>query len=211
MPNVVIFDLDGTLIDSRKDLTTAINLTRNYYKLPPLELATVCDFVGNGVRKLMERSLAKTGINIDDALPHMKKFYEEHFIDETVLYPGVVDGLRKLNASGLKLAVITNKPSQAAKLLLNKLEVDKYFDEIMGDGCGYPLKPAPDALLYFVDKWQADPKKSWMVGDHYTDLEAGNLAGLACCWASYGFGDTRDLKYNLKVESFSEFVDAAIG
>lgn len=208
MANVVIFDLDGTLIDSRKDLTTAVNLTRNYYDLPPLTLATVCGFIGNGVRKLMERSLSDTEIDVNDALPRMKQFYQAHFVDETVLYPGVLDGLHKLNTAGLKLAVITNKPDQAAKLLLNRLGVDKYFDEIMGDGCGHPLKPAPDALLHFVDKWQADPNKSWMVGDHYTDLQAGNLAGLCCCWASYGFGDTHGHQYHLEAKSFSEFVDA---
>ncbi len=206
MPQVIIFDLDGTLIDSRKDLTKAINLTREYYKLPPLDLDTVCGFIGNGARKLVKRSFKGTGVDIDDALPRNKKYYMEHIADETVLYPGVREGLQELVGTGRKLAVITNKPDEAAKLLLEKLDVAKYFDEIMGGGCGHPLKPEPDALLYFAEKWNADVKESWMVGDHYTDLESGTRAGMKCCWASYGFGDPKGLTYDLDAKSFAELV-----
>ena len=205
MPQVIIFDLDGTLIDSRKDLTTSVNLTRESYNLPPLSLETVCGFIGNGARKLIERSLPEN-INIDDAMPRMKKNYYEHLTDETKLYPGVLKGLQKLAATGRKLAVITNKPDEAAKIVLKELGIDRYFDEIMGGGCGHPLKPEPDALLYFAAKWNADAGKSWMVGDHYTDLEAGKRAGMQCCWASYGFGDPRDSTYELEAKSFTEFV-----
>jgi phosphoglycolate phosphatase len=122
------------------------------------------------------------------------------------LYPEVREGLQELVATGRKLAVITNKPDEAAKLLLEKLDVAKYFDEIMGGGCGHPLKPEPDALLYFAKKWNADVKKCWMVGDHYTDLESGARAGMKCCWASYGFGDPKGLTYDLDAKSFAELV-----
>ena len=206
--NVIIFDLDGTLIDSRKDLTKAVNLTRAVYELSPLSLETVCGFIGNGARKLIERSLRGDNVDIDDALPRMKKFYNEHLTDETELYPGVADGLRKLHIDGWKLAVITNKPDESAKIILKELGVAKYLDEIMGGGCGHPLKPEPDALLYFANKWNAEPSASWMVGDHYTDLEAGGRAGMKCCWASYGFGDPRGHACDLKVKSFAEFVAA---
>ena len=209
MPNVIIFDLDGTLIDSRKDLTKGINLTREYYNLPPLDLDTVCGFIGNGARKLVERSFAGTGVDIEDALPRNKKNYMAHLADETKLYSGVLEGLEELFAADWKMAVITNKPDEAAKALLKKLDVDKYFDEIMGGGCGHPLKPESDALLYFAEKWNAEPAQSWMVGDHYTDLEAGKRAGMQRCWASYGFGDPRGLEYDFEAKSFAEFVNAA--
>ncbi|MCK4983828.1 MAG: HAD-IIIA family hydrolase [Victivallaceae bacterium] len=204
MPQVIIFDLDGTLIDSRQDLTTAVNLTREFYNLPPLSLETVCSYIGNGARKLIERSLPEN-INIEDALPIMKKHYYAHLTDETKLYPGVLEGLQKLVATGRKLAVITNKPDAAAKIVLKELGIAEYFDEIMGGGCGHPLKPEPDALLYFAKKWNADVEKSWMVGDHYTDLESGARAGMKCCWASYGFGDPKGLAYDLDAKSFAEF------
>jgi len=207
MSQVIIFDLDGTLIDSRKDLTKAVNLTRAHYKLLPLSLETVCGFIGNGARKLIERSLPEN-IDIDDAMPIMKKFYYAHMTDETKLYPGVLEGLEKLVASGRKLAVITNKPDKAAKIVLKELGVAKYFDEIMGGGCGHPLKPEPDALLYFVKKWNADIKASWMVGDHYTDLESGARAGMKCCWASYGFGDPKGLAYDFNAKSFAELANS---
>jgi phosphoglycolate phosphatase len=205
MSQVIIFDLDGTLIDSRQDLTTAVNLTRAYYRLEPLSLETVCSYIGNGARKLIERSLPED-IYIDDAVPIMKRFYYAHFTDETRLYPGVKEGLQKLIDTGRKLAVITNKPNEAAKIVLEKLGVDKYFDEIIGGGGGHPLKPEPDALLYFANKWNANVKESWMVGDHYTDLESGARAGMKCCWASYGFGDPKGHKYDLDAKSFADFV-----
>jgi phosphoglycolate phosphatase len=186
-------------------LTTAVNLTRDYYRLEPLSLETVCSYIGNGARKLIERSLPED-IHIDEALPIMKRFYYAHLTDETRLYPGVQEGLQKLIDTGRKLAVITNKPDEAAKIILEKLGVAKYFDEIMGGGSGYPLKPEPDALLYFAKKWNADVKDSWMVGDHYTDLESGARAGMKCCWASYGFGDPKGLAYELDAKSFTEFV-----
>ncbi|MDD5697360.1 MAG: HAD-IA family hydrolase [Victivallaceae bacterium] len=208
MPQVIIFDLDGTLIDSRRDLTTAVNLTREFYRLPPLPLETVCGYIGNGARKLIERSLRGEKIDIDDALPRMKQFYLEHLTDATELYPGVAEGLRTLTASGWKLAVITNKPDESAKLLLNRLDAARYFDEIMGGGGGYPLKPEPEALLHFAAKWRADVTRSWMVGDHYTDMEAGTRAGMKRCWASYGFGDPRGLTYDLEAKSFAGFVAA---
>ena len=204
MPQVIIFDLDGTLIDSRQDLTTAVNLTRAYYNLEPLSMETVCSYIGNGTRNLIERSLPED-IDIDEALPIMKRFYYAHLTDETILYPGVQEGLKKLTATGRKLAVITNKPDEAAKIVLEKLGVDKYFDEIIGGGGGHPLKPEPDALLYFAKKWNADLKESWMVGDHYTDLESGTRAGMKCCWASYGFGDPKGFAYDFNAKSFAEF------
>ena len=205
MSQVIIFDLDGTLIDSRQDLTTAVNLTREYYNLPPLALETVCGYIGNGARKLLERSLPKD-IDVDEATPHMKKFYYAHLTDQTKLYQGVAEGLQELAATGRKLAVITNKPDEAAKIVLRELGVAQYFDEIMGGGCGHPLKPEPDALLYFAKKWDADVKESWMVGDHYTDLESGARAGMKCCWASYGFGDPKGLDYDFDAKSFADFV-----
>lgn len=202
---VIIFDLDGTLIDSRRDLTKAVNLTRAHYNLLPLSMETVCGYIGNGARRLLERSLKDTWIDVDEAMPHMKEFYYAHLVDETRLYPGVAEGLKKLFKTGIKLAVITNKPDGAAKIVLQELGVAEYFDEIMGGGCGHPLKPEPDALLYFAEKWNADIKESWMVGDHYTDLEAGARAGMKRCWTSYGFGDPKGLPYDFEAKSFSDF------
>jgi len=205
MPQVIIFDLDGTLVDSRQDLTTAVNLTRATYDLSPLSMDTVTSYIGNGARKLIERAMPEDS-DIDEATRRMKKFYYAHLTDETKLYPGVLEGLQKLISTGRKLAVITNKPDEAAKIVLEKLGVSEYFDEIMGGGCGHPLKPEPDALLYFAKKWNADVKESWMVGDHYTDLESGARAGMKCCWASYGFGDQKGLSYSLDAKSFADFV-----
>ncbi len=210
MTKAVIFDLDGTLIDSRKDLTKSVNLMRAHYGLEPLSLDTVCVFIGNGVRKLAERSLRDTGVDVEEALPIMKKFYLAHMNDATELYSGVKDGLQLLTDEGIQCGVITNKPHEAAETLLANLGVAHYFKEIMGGGDRFPLKPEPDALLHFIKACSANADCSWMVGDHYTDMEAGRRAGLKRCWAAYGFGDPREEQYDFKADSFMSFAEKCL-
>ena len=206
-PNVLIaFDLDGTLIDSRRDLADAVNRTRASYGLPPLPLELVVSFVGNGIVKLVERALDGAGVDLQEAVARQKKFYSEHLLDYTRLYDGVLTGLAELAAAGYRLAVLTNKPAAAARSILKSLKAADYFDEIAGGDSGYPLKPDPAALLVFLKKYGCRAADSWMVGDHYTDLEAGRLAGMRRALALYGFGSPKDEVPDLKVESFMELV-----
>ena len=171
MSGVIICDLDGTLIDSRKDLATGVNLMRAEYSLSPLDLPTITDFVGNGARKLGERALEGVDVDIEEALLLMKKHYGAHMFDETIVYPTVEEGLLLLKDKGYKLAVATNKPQEPCEKILNHLEIGKYFDIILGASQRYALKSDPAMLLGAIDETNSDINKSWMVGDNYTDLE----------------------------------------
>lgn len=203
----IIFDLDGTLIDSRRDIASAVNMMRKGLGLGPLPLETVVSCVGNGAKALVERALAGEPPSL---LPRahelMKESYRANLVVETSLYPGVSGGLRALKSSGWSLAVISNKPAEFCREILARLDVGAFFACVIGGGPEFPLKPEPDALLHVLAETASKPESSWVMGDNYTDLESGRRASMRTCYASYGFGDPKGSPYDLKVASFMEFV-----
>lgn len=207
MVELVVFDLDGTLIDSRRDLAGAVNYMRGTMGLEPLSEKRVVSFIGNGLNSLVRRSVADAEIDFDTALARMKKFYSEHLVQSTVLYPGVESGLKELRDSGMLLAVVTNKATSLAVTILEKLGIAGCFCEIIGGDGEYPLKPAPDALLGLQKKYNFKSGNCWMVGDHYTDMEAGRRASWRRILVTYGFGEAREETPDYTVGSFAEFVN----
>lgn len=207
MTALIIFDLDGTLVDASRDLTLSVNLTREEFKLPPLSIDTVMSYLGNGARKLVERSFEGSFVDIDEALEIYTKTYAKNVLHDPQLYDGVVDGIAKLKEAGYKLAVITNKSTKMAEEILTHLKISENFESVVGDGSGFPLKPEPDALIHMVEETGCKSKRSWIVGDHYTDLKAGRKAGLKRCFCTYGFGHSREEDYDFKADTFTEFID----
>lgn len=211
MLKLIVFDLDGTLIDSRHDLAGAVNYMRGSMGLEPLSAERVVSFVGNGIINLVRRSVADAEVDFDEALRRMKRYYADHLVDTTCLYPGVSAGLKELKESGITLAVLSNKPTAASAKILDRLGVAGFFSDIIGGDGNYPLKPEPDALLALQAKYGFDASSCWMFGDHYTDLEAARRAGFRRALARYGFGDPREEKFDFEVDSFGEFVIAVKG
>ncbi len=201
---LLIFDLDGTLIDSRADLTLAVNRTRESFGLAALAQEKVVGFIGNGAKLLVERSLADAPeVPLAEALGRMKRFYAEDPTAHTVLYDGAADSLRTLTERGVMLAVVTNKPEEPTVTILKRLGVLEYFDQVIGGG-RMALKPDPEALLHCLAACRERAEESWMIGDHYTDLEAGRRAGMRRAFAAWGFGDPRDESYERRLETFPE-------
>jgi len=175
---LLIFDLDGTLAETRQDLTTGINLMRAHYGLPSLDMEAVTGYIGDGVRKLVERSLEGADVDVDEALALDKKFYAEHMLDETALYPHVEEGLQTLSDNAL--AVLSNKPGDPTRIILKHLGVDHHFFRMLGGGDFPNLKPAPDGILALMEESGIAPENTWMIGDHHTDLEVAHNAGVKC-------------------------------
>ena len=208
-PNLMVFDLDGTLIDSMHDLAVAINFMRSQYGLPEVSIDTAKTFVGNGAKTLVRRALGDDReADFDEALRCYREYYAAHQLVYTKLYPGVAEGLDELRRNNVVPAVVTNKPSSDALAILKGLGVADKLAEIIGGDSGLPLKPEPDALLHVKERFGAE--KCWMVGDHYTDLEAGRRAGFFRVLARYGFGQPREEVPDMTVDSFSELVEAAL-
>ena len=207
MNRCVIFDLDGTLIDSRADIANAVNMTRRDFQLPPLPLETVVSYVGDGVRKLILRAFADTGADMEAAIQAMGIHYRENAVVKTTLYPGVAQGLEELYAHGWKLALVSNKPTELCRIIFRHFKLEPLFAEIIGGSSGFPLKPAPDALNHILHATDSDPAQSWVCGDNHTDLDAAKNAGMKSAFASYGFGTQDHAVYDKIIHSFSELTD----
>ena len=186
---LLMFDLDGTLIDSRLDICTAVNLLRANYDLPPLSVETVTRYVGDGIDKLVERSLRGYPVNIEKAVRECTEYYRRHLHDKTTLYPGVMDGLQRLRRAGYLLALISNKPAAACREILQHFKIEGLFVIVLGGGDTKHLKPHPEPLLATMSRLGAGPENSWMIGDHQTDLEAARRAGIRSGFIQCGMGE----------------------
>jgi phosphoglycolate phosphatase len=205
-PRLLIFDLDGTLVDSRADLAEGINHMRGHYGLEPLPLETIAGYIGNGVRKLVTRSLQGAEVDVDEALQINKDYYNAHLTVHTSLYEGVAEGIRQLAAAGHTLAVLTNKPGDPSRTILRHFGLEDAFLGIIGGGDIDGLKPEPDGILRFLELSGTAPEEAWMVGDHYTDLAVAENAGVQSAFVQYGFGEERGHKPTVYFASFSDLV-----
>ena len=189
---LVIFDLDGTLIHSLPDIAGAINEILADYGRPPLALDAVKEKVGDGPRKLLERAFPDFSPDkIDSANRRYLEIYEKHSGLTATLMPGVLpllDGLQ-----GKPLAVVTNKVTRFAIDNLEKLGIADRFFAVLGFDCGLPVKPAPDCLLHIAEAKKIKPSRSAMVGDGLPDIGAGKAAGMLSCAILGGYGDQQQL------------------
>ena len=205
-PQLFLFDLDGTLIDSRADLATAVNRMRALHALPPLPLEQVAGYVGDGIRVLAERALEGAPVDAELAAREVSAAYAEHLTDQTVPYPGVDAGLRALQAAGHRLGLSTNKPAAHARRLLEHFGWTPLFAVSLGGGDTPELKPSPLPLQEAMRRTGHGRKESWMIGDHHTDLEAGRRAGVRSIFLASGIGHPGTEKADLAFTDFSAFV-----
>jgi phosphoglycolate phosphatase len=189
MTRLVVFDLDGTLVDSSRDIASAVNaaLARVCPSTAPIPLDAILSFVGEGARILVERSLRHTGLGFssDEILPVYLECYAERLLDTTRLYPGIEEALDGL--TGPVLAVLTNKPGDLSRTILEGLGVAARFARVLGSGDVPARKPDPAGLLHLMAGVGASPGETWMVGDSATDVDAARAAGVRVAGVTWGF------------------------
>lgn len=207
-----LFDLDGTLIDSRADLALAVNLTRQDFGLPPRSEAEVIACVGEGMRLLIERAIPERPELWDAMVQRQRVNYLAHCLDNTTLYPGVLETLAALGAAGWHLGVVTNKPGTITGPILEGLGIARCFGAVVGGGDCPALKPDPAPLLQAAAQMGVTlDAADWMVGDNFTDLEAGRRMGMKRCFCRFGFGTLRGEDYDLAVDRMTDFLAAVRG
>ena len=211
MNKLVMFDLDGTLIDSVGGIVNSVNETRKKYGYAPLPAEKVASYTGDGARILLERCFAGEELPcpMNDLVKNMVDIYAAAPLVNTHLYPDVKESLDALKKAGYLLAVISNKPQQVSEKILAGLEIRQFFCENIGGG-SFPLKPAPDALLYLMGKYNIPKENAWMVGDNHTDINAAAAAGICSIFCRFGFGLQADTVPNYMINSFAELLSLLI-
>lgn len=206
----IVFDLDGTLVDSSPDLAAALNHTLVAMGRPTLPLADVVKMIGNGARMLLRRGLAATG-DVDDALvaeayPIFMAYYGGHLCDLTRPYPGIEAALDQLADMGGMLAVCTNKPEASARALIDALGWQGRFAAIVGGDTLTVLKPDPAPLNLAIER--AGGGAAAFVGDSIVDVETAKAAGVPSIAVSFGFADrpADQLGATATIDSFEELV-----
>jgi phosphoglycolate phosphatase len=192
-----VFDLDGTLVDSAKDLAESANAALSDVGRGPLSQQAVLGFVGQGVRRLVARCLAAAGgppEETDAVLAAFLRHYEEHLVDHTRLYGGVGETLAALCKDGAALSVLTNKPGPLARRLLLGLGVSERFFAIVGGGDGFAAKPDPAGARELMARSGVPSDRTLFVGDSHVDIETARAAGTPVCAVGWGFSARGDLE-----------------
>jgi phosphoglycolate phosphatase len=186
---LIVFDLDGTLIDSRQDLADAANALIAERGGSPLPVDAVTAMVGEGAALLVRRALTAAGLepDVDTALPRFLELYDDRLLAHTRVYPGTADVLDAL-ACHSTLAVLTNKPQRPTETILRGLNLHGYFDHVIGGDTPFGRKPDPSALHHLVAVTGSSRDESVLVGDSAIDVRTARAAGVRVCLVRYGFG-----------------------
>ncbi len=193
----VIFDLDGTLVNSIEDLADSANAVLAEYNFPTHDVESYKYRVGNGIRKLMERSLPHDKIDLlDEALDRFKQIYAQHNLDKTAPYNGIKELLNQLQSQHIKLGVCTNKHDEAAKDIIKILFGNNIFDEIIGDKAGLKRKPDPGKVLSIAAHWKLQPEQIAYLGDSGVDMQTAVNAQMLPVGVLWGFRKEDELLAN---------------
>lgn len=199
LPRLVMFDLDGTLVDSVPDLAAAVDRTLQQLGRQPAGIECVRDWVGNGARVLVRRALAGAveheQVAEADAEAALQLFYEAYADSHALsrVYPGVVASLDWLKQQGVELALITNKPERFVAPLLDEMGLGGYFRWIIGGDTLPQQKPDPAALLHVMQLASVEPAQALFIGDSRNDVMAAHAAGVTCVALSYGYNHGRPI------------------
>jgi phosphoglycolate phosphatase len=186
---LIAFDLDGTLIDSSRDLTNSVNELLGEHGAPALPIERVMKMIGEGAKVLIRRALAAAGIAEDPvAIARFLQIYDRRLLEHPQPYAGIIDVIRGAREHA-RVSVLTNKPGAPTEKILTGLGIRDLFDDVVGSDGEFPRKPNPAGLLALMHRARATPPRTLMVGDSRIDYETARNAAACCCVVAYGFTD----------------------
>lgn len=193
--NSVVFDLDGTLLDTLGDLRDSVNFTLEKNGLPKRTTEEIRSFVGNGIRLLIERSVPENTPSeiTDQCFSDFKEYYKDHSAILTKAYDGIIDLMNELKSKGVKIAVVSNKADFAVKTLMEDY-FSGLYDCAYGERAGVPRKPEPDSVFGAISEMGADAENTVYIGDSEVDVETSKNAKLPCIAVTWGFRDKEVLE-----------------
>ncbi|MDO9547920.1 MAG: HAD-IA family hydrolase [Candidatus Marinimicrobia bacterium] len=213
----ILFDLDGTLINSSRDIVTSVNLTLNHFGFNPIDHHKCVGFIGDGIRMLVKRAFAQVLFNdpesdldaelLNKADIEYRKIYSEHLLDTSLPYPDVNNTLIQL--TDLPMAVISNKAFIYTKQILEHFDLVRFFDPILGGDSLYQKKPDQAPLLHVANQYHISPYNCLMVGDSEKDIAAAQAAGMPVCAVTYGMRPKvilEDMNPDFLVDSFPDLL-----
>ena len=214
--SLVVFDLDGTLIDSAPDLCAAVDAALTEVGLPPHSVDAVRRMIGEGQRVLIERAVQRAGgsgqVDIDDVLRRFRRYYSEHLVVQTTLYPGAHDLLRSLaHEARLPLSLATNKPGSWARRIVEHFGLLPFFgsaERVLGEDDVGARKPDPRLLHTHCERLGIPPEQTLLVGDSAIDWQTAQRAGCQFAYCAFGFGDAETLA---QIRAGSSHAESALG
>ena len=192
--SAVIFDLDGTLMDTSAEICSALAATFRALGLATLDKPAVEAMIGKGVRVLVERALARVGaaaLPPEGVVDRFEAEYEAVVGADSALYPGAIEGLQRLRAAGVPMGVVTNKPRLFTQRLLDDAGASAFFTAVVAGDDGFTRKPAPDMLLAACRRMETEPARTLMLGDSDNDIAAARAAGCPVWCVPYGYNEGR--------------------
>lgn len=188
-----LFDLDGTLIDSKLDIANSVNHTMKVLGLSPLPNELIYDFVGNGVTPLIRKSVEAHGVHsFDRAMEIFMAHYDQHLLDSTRLFPGMEDVLRKFQNT--PKIIVTNKSQGFSDKIAKGLDLMPHFEGLFGGDTEFPKKPDPAVVRHLLDRFQVPPEETVIIGDSRVDIETGKNSGILTCGVTWGFRPRSELE-----------------
>jgi len=208
----IVFDFDGTLVDSAPGLAASANVVLDEWGHPPITVEDAQNFIGDGMAVFSERAVAKGGgvLKAEDQEKFVARFraiYREKDAEETVLYPGALETLEMLADSGIRMGLCTNKPYEATLPILSAVGIDGHLSAVFGgDSLDGIRKPDPRHVLAVLDALETSPTEAVMVGDSPNDVKAGQAAGLTVYAVTYGYslGPVENLGADRLIDSLAE-------
>ena len=192
--DTVIFDLDGTLLNTLEDLADAVNFVMRANEYPERTIEEVRCFVGNGIRRLMELAVPEgvSGETFENVFEQFKSYYTDHCQIKTCAYEGIMELLEKLYTAGVSMAIVSNK-NHAAVCELNEIYFKKYIEVAIGQKDGIRKKPAPDTVLQALKELGKEKESAIYVGDSEVDFLTAQNTGMDCVLVTWGFRTTEEL------------------